>query len=130
MKFRFQVIVLGAALALCLGCGGGANRQSLSGRVTYDGEPLAYGQIQFDPDTAKGHTGPQGAGEIRDGQYRTNPNYGPTPGPHVVRITGWNSAPDNGMLPPPVVSEYETRVEIPSSSAVLDFEIPKKPKKN
>lgn len=115
-------------LFLCAGCGGN-NRQGMTGRVTYDGQPLTYGQIQFDPDTSKGHSGPQGAGEIRDGQYRTNPNYGPTPGPHVVRITGWNTSPDQGMLGPPVVSEYEMRVEIPGSGGTLDFEIPRKQKK-
>ncbi len=116
-------------LCVSLGCGTKPGRQSLSGHVSYDGTPLPYGQIQFDPDTAKGHKGPQGAGEIRDGQYHTNPDYGPVPGPHIVRINGWNRSPDKGMLGPPLVSDYETRIDIPNASAVLDFDIPKKAKK-
>jgi len=58
------------------------------------------------------------------GKYTTAPGFGPVGGPHVVRITGWNSGPDSGMMPAPVVSEYETPVEIPSGGGPLDFAIP------
>jgi hypothetical protein len=111
-------------LALPLGGCGKSGRQNLSGRVTYDGKALPYGTIHFNPNTSKGHSGPQGAGEIRDGRYRTNPDYGPMPGPHVVRITGWTSAPDQGMLPPAVVSNYEVEVEVTVGGGELDFDIP------
>jgi hypothetical protein len=116
-----QVLLL---LALILaGCAKGG-RQHLTGKVTWDGKPLPYGTIHFDPDRDKGHKGPQGAGEIRDGRYRTNPDYGPQPGPHVVRITGWSSEPDQGMLGSPVVRDYETRVEVPANGGELNFDIP------
>lgn len=117
-----------ATLSLVLaaaGCGKtGTDRHDISGGVTYDGRPLVYGQIYFDPDTSKNNRGPQGAGEIRDGRYQTNPGYGPVPGPHIVRITGWSSGPENGMLPPALVTDYEFRVDVPSATGVLNFEIP------
>jgi hypothetical protein len=123
--------VAGALVVLTLtlaGCNKD-NRRALAGAVTYDDKPLPYGTIQFDPDRSKGGSGPQGAGEIRDGRYRTNPNFGPQPGPHVVRITGWSRGPEEGMLPYPVVSGYEIRVEVPASGGELNFAIPSTEKK-
>jgi hypothetical protein len=120
-----SLLVLALALAGC----GKDNRLVLAGAVTYDGKPLPYGTIKFDPDRTKGGSGPQGSGEIRDGRYRTNPNFGPQPGPHVVRITGWSRGPEEGMLPYPVVSEYEIQVDVPAGGGELDFAIPSAEKK-
>jgi hypothetical protein len=123
-----------AALAVVLGflggCGSSDGRNPVTGTVTYDGHPLRYGTIQFDPDTKKGNKGPQGSAEIRDGHYATAPGFGPVAGPHIVRITGWSAGPEAGMLPPPIVSEYETTVEIPVGGGPLDLAIPLVPKKS
>lgn len=118
-------VVLGSAT----GCGSSDGRNPVSGSVTYDGQQLKYGTIQFDPDTKNGNSGPQGSAEIREGRYTTTPGFGPVKGPHVVRITGWNAGPEAGMLPPPLVSEYETTADVPAGGGSLDFAIPLIPKK-
>lgn len=113
-----------ALLALLLvgliGCAKGPKRHDISGKVTYDGKPVFYGTIYFEP--TAGNTGPQGAGEIHEGAYRTNRDYGSVPGPHVVRITGWTGSPAGA---PPAFANYETRVDLPDEEKKdLDFDVP------
>ena len=104
------------------GCGKTQGRHDISGKVTYNGKPVVYGTIYFEPDASAGHGGPQGSGEIHDGLYRTNPDYGPMPGPHVVRITGWDGSPGGA---PPVFSNYEARIDLPNEDKKdLDFVVP------
>jgi len=118
------------ALLTAIGCGNSDGRTVLTGNVTYKGEPLVYGLIYFNPDTKKGQSGPQGVGEIRNGSYRTNPEYGPVPGPHIVRITGWSQLPEQGMLPPALFTDHEISIDIPNaSSGSLNFDVPLKTKK-
>jgi hypothetical protein len=64
------------------GCGG-TTRTSVSGKVTFDGEPVPTGQIVFEP------IGPGrvGIAQIADGAYNMPPEQGPTAGSYIVRIT-------------------------------------------
>jgi hypothetical protein len=72
------------ALAICYccflaGCGG-SGPQSVSGTVTVNGQPLAAGEIQFEPtDATKGAD----AGQIKDGQF----SFKAKPGSVKVKIT-------------------------------------------
>jgi hypothetical protein len=118
------------ALLFLAGCGGSSGRQVISGSVTFDGQLVVYGTITFSPDTAKGGTGPQGSAEIRNGRYQTEGEKGPVLGPQVVRITGWKSSPEEGVLGAPLFNDYTTSVEVAAASHQLDFDIPdpKKPK--
>jgi hypothetical protein len=116
------VLIL-ALLALLPACGSNG-RHSVSGTVTYDGKPMVYGTIAFDPDTSKGVSGPQGSAEIRDGQYRTRSEFAPIAGAHKVRITGWNTSPEKGMVGAPLVNNYIVEVEVPLGGGKLDFNIP------
>ena len=75
----------GAALAGCLvvltaGCGGGSGG-TVSGAVTYDGQPVGDGTITFLPADGKGQ--PVG-GPIANGRYSV---ADVPPGPKVVQIT-------------------------------------------
>lgn len=109
-------------LLVLVGCSKGPTRREIRGKVTYGGKPVFYGTIYFEPDRAAGNVGPQGAGEIREGVYKTNPDYGPVPGRTVVRINGWDQAP-GGV--PPVFANYETRVDLPDADQKdLDFDVP------
>ena len=121
-----------ASFALFLiGCGGsGPSRYELKGKVTFGGLPVKAGTIYFDPDTSKGNSGPQASGPIRDGEYKTNPNFGVIGGPHIVRIIGYDGkrpdGPEGEMLPHGRVlfSEYQTVKDIPKGAASVDFDVP------
>jgi len=109
------------------GCEKSIGRQPVSGSVTHNGRPVVYGTISFAPDVSKGVTGPQGYAEIRNGRYQTDADKGPVSGAHVVRITGWMSSPEEGILGAAVFSEYTTQVEIPAAGSQLDFDVPSQP---
>ena len=72
------------ALVVLLGCGGGPARTSVSGKVTFDGQPVTMGQIAFEPLSG----GRLGIAQIVDGAYLMPAQQGPTAGSYVVRITG------------------------------------------
>jgi hypothetical protein len=77
---------LGALLALAaiVGCNSAdAGRAAISGKVTFDGQPLQSGEIVFEPQGA----GRLGIAQIVDGAYQMPPQQGPTPGKYLVRIT-------------------------------------------
>lgn len=126
------------ALGAALGCSdGGSTRASVSGKVTFDGEPVKSGQIAFEPDGA----GRLGIAQIADGAYSTPAEQGPTAGSYVVRITairltGQKTKPDprNPDQPPADVVEQfipakyndrsELKIEIGAESEVVrDFDL-------
>ena len=94
------------AITICLavfeGCGpvDGLHRQSVSGIVTLDGQPLAAGAIHFEPEpnqaiTAVGAT-------IRDGVFTIAKSQGPIPGSYIVRIYA-----SSGTQPTPAKGQTE-----------------------
>jgi hypothetical protein len=62
-------------------------RVAVTGSVTLDGQPLAQGQIQFDP--VPGTQGPTtlAVAEIKDGKYSIDRTMGPVPGKYKVSIS-------------------------------------------
>jgi hypothetical protein len=80
-------LLVTAALA---GCGPAAPEfHQLSGKVTFDGQPVVYGTVEFIPDAAKGHKGPAGSADINDGVYDTSlaGGQGLSKGPYIARLT-------------------------------------------
>ena len=67
------------------GCGGSSDRRSLCGTVTFDGEPLPEGSIEFIP--APGTKGPVAGGKITDGKFTVDSNKGTFDGTFRVEIT-------------------------------------------
>jgi len=116
------------ALAPC-GCGGGGDgpsRFDVSGSVTFNSQPVPFGRVVFDPDTAAGNKGPQGFAEIRDGSYDTRSGRGTVGGPHIVRISGFGTDPKTGNEDNPVPAlfpDYQTKVDLPKSEATQDFAV-------
>ena len=73
-----------AASSLALGCG--ETGTSMSGTVTYDGQPVTNGAITLVPQDG----GPTVGAPINNGTYRiTNV----APGKHVVQIVGFEKVP-------------------------------------
>lgn len=103
--FRLVLLLLLATLAG--GCGGAS---SVSGTVTYEGEPLPKGQILFLPADGKG---PSAGAAIVQGKYTIN-NL--TPGPKTVQIV---ATPESAA--PPVMSLEEMAKKGPTGSALPDL---------
>ena len=76
---------LAAALSFLSGCAerSGPDRQPVSGNVTFEGEPLDQGTIQFTP-TAR--TGIGSGAAIADGEYTVPQDKGLPPGEYRVMI--------------------------------------------
>lgn len=79
----------GLALLPLAGCGGDTlgKRYSVYGTVTYNGEPVPYGNIFFVPDDA--NVGRAASGTIEDGDYQLSTaggNDGAFPGSYKIRI--------------------------------------------
>ena len=95
-KFRVVGMALGvAATAAILGCGddsGLATRYKVSGKVTYNGQPVTKGTVTFQPDEGRAATG-----AIQpDGTYRLSTfaeNDGAVPGHHKVMIVANDAGP-------------------------------------
>jgi hypothetical protein len=90
-------LLIVAASLLPWGCGGPTDelpRQAVSGKVTFKGQPLAQGMIQFQPADG-GATA--GGGAIADGEYSIAKAEGLVPGKYQVVVT---STPPPAPLPP------------------------------
>ncbi|MFM7243213.1 MAG: hypothetical protein ACKO40_03435 [Planctomycetaceae bacterium] len=75
----FRRLAAGVALAAMLGCG--PTSSTVSGTVTFNGEPVASGAISLFPTDGKGS--PAG-GLIKDGRYTVT---GVTPGEKTVQLS-------------------------------------------
>lgn len=88
-----------------LGCGkSGVERVYVSGKATYDGQPIEIGQIRFVPTSPA--TGPVTIERIENGQYATKTTGGVTPGTHRVEMRMYDS------------HEYETAPRVAGSASV------------
>ncbi len=134
MKLPVVVWIAVAATVFVAGCGrggGGPTRYTVTGTVTFRGQPVPYGRIDFEPDTEQGNSGPFGTAEIRQGRYTTARSRGVVGGPHVVRILGSDGVPlevaDEGSVDPrgmPLFPEYTERVDLPHKNTTWDFDVP------
>jgi hypothetical protein len=141
-NFRW-VVTLGIVLALTA-CGSKNAPVHVWGDVTFDGEKVEAGTIEFNP--IDGTKGPQTGGTIKAGRYDVSAGVGPLAGgTYLVRITATaktGKTTPNPVAPagPPVEAltmyipaEYNTkstlRVTIPpqASANKFDFALTSKP---
>jgi len=120
----FPVLLLLPALLSVLGCGGSGQdgRMPLNGSVTYDGQPVPYGDIVFTPDGSKGNSGPQGFASIVDGKYDTRKGAlgkGVAGGPMQLRVSAFKEPGGKGII---VETEFE--LELPQEGGEFDIVIP------
>ncbi len=119
-------------LGLCwVGCGGDSEipRYELSGTVTFRGEPVPAGYIEFTPDRGAGNPGPGTQADIEGGRYATRPGRGSIGGPHVLAVYGYNGVPVQqgpvvNPLGTPVCQFQDVPAELPRSDGSYDIELP------
>jgi hypothetical protein len=133
--YRIARIVALAVATLTVGCGGSdLDRIPVAGRVTFNGEAVAKGQIRFIPQS--GTKGPVTVEPINEGQYATDKTGGVPIGSHRVEIRGYDAheyatAPTGPGSPPIkqlLPAKYNTASELsatldPNSDHELNFEL-------
>jgi hypothetical protein len=135
-----RCVAFGVVLALCAGCSGAPETAVVSGSVTFDGDPVAEGQVAFEPQSG----GRMAYAVISKGEYRTPKDRGVEPGTYLVRITASrptgklaeedsfirdeaSAVVNEQFIPAKYNSASGLTVEIkPGASAVHDFELTSK----
>lgn len=85
-RFRSVIclVLIAAISSIVAGCGD-ARRQSVSGTVTFDGQPLKEGSIRFIP--TEGAEGPSAGADIIDGKFEIPKDVGTFAGKFQVQVT-------------------------------------------
>jgi len=85
-------------MIVAAGCGKRSELEKVvvSGEVTYQGEPVADGDIRFEP--MPGTDGPLSGAAIRDGKYVAKGRGGVPVGEHLVRIRAFRTAAGGGDM--------------------------------
>lgn len=122
LSMRPLLLLLCGTLLLS-GCGtetSGPDRFHVSGKVTFNGQPVKAGTIYFQPTT-----GPAGSAQIVDGAYDTKSGQGVVGGPHQVQISGFDgNAVNPGEMGNPVFNPHTIEKDLPKEDTVLDIEVP------
>ncbi|MBA2114941.1 hypothetical protein [Bremerella alba] len=125
--------VIALAILLITGCGTekSSDVYSVSGNITYDGQPLPKGNISFAPDASQNNQGPGATAEIKDGEYKMMPGKGISGGPYELVISGYDGVPitsgEGGMDPNGKVlfESYKMSLDLPHKDTQHDIEVPK-----
>jgi hypothetical protein len=124
--------LLGAALVVTAGCGGGAKPVKVAGRVTLDDQPLAGATVTFTPtDAGTGHIAAGRTGE--DGEFRLTTfsiDDGAVPGDYkvTVKVDGVLDVPIEGD-PMKMDDEAKTKFFMRSSTKTKEAEEKERRKK-
>lgn len=123
-----------ALVALTLGCAD-SGRYRVSGRVTFDGQPVPVGMVTFLPIGPSDRERSAGFCQIKAGQFDSRAGRSPMEGRHRVLISGFDgvayTSEIGGLLDDnpegrPLFPLYAVEVEIPKAQGtVLDFDVPK-----
>ncbi|MCA8988284.1 MAG: hypothetical protein KDA78_11610 [Planctomycetaceae bacterium] len=135
MIHTLRCTILLTVTSLLAGCGSGDSVQlyQYSGTVTFEGQPVVYGQVEFLPDVEKGNDGPRGVAEIIDGKYDTSANGGRgfIGGAAILKITALKQRPpevaDETQEVPPVESicvAFPMEMSLEEKSTTIDLKIP------
>jgi hypothetical protein len=121
-----------AVIAACCtlataGCGPRvpAGLVAVTGEVAFQGRPVPYGEVVFEPDSAKGNRGPQCRCPINNGVYATRPGFGAPVGPVVVMVTGFTCPPGFDYLESkPLFEAHSFTADLSAASPQLDIVVP------
>ena len=107
-----------AILATCMlliptgGCSPDDGRRSVSGNVTFQGEPVLEGHVRLSP--VKGTSGPVIGTRIEDGKFRTPRDDSPFAGTYRVEITGSRKTGRTIRRAPLHLEEEEYEQDLPA----------------
>ena len=105
----FLIVIGGLVTVSATGCGSGDKyeRVVVEGTVTFEGEPISYGQVHFVP--SGGTRAPKVGAHIYDGKYVADSRGGVPAGTHRIRVLGYKPNPRftnaDGTLKPGVNAE-------------------------
>ncbi len=130
---RFLSVLIVLAATGCSGQTEGPQRHTLSGTVTYNGQPVPAGEIIISPDSAAGNNGLGSYAVIKDGLYETAPDKGITGGAYILNLTGFDGVPfksDDGaetfLQGKTLFSDYKFKHQFQEQNATLNIEVPAK----
>jgi len=132
-RIHLKISVLSfIALAVSIsGCGGqdGPVRYSLNGSITMpDGKPAPAGEINFEPDSSAGNSGPGSMVQISKGKYSLPMDQGVVGGKYIVTITPFDGVPFGESLQgkPLVKTPYVEKIDLPAKNGAQDFKVSQK----
>jgi len=128
---RQSCVWLGSLALVCLalaGCGDGLKRYRVKGTVTFEGKPVQFGAIFFEPTESVGKIAPTVYLPVRDGKYDAN-DKGPIAGKYRVVVGGMDKSrdrvDDDGITQTArLFQDYAFEVEMPPPNNTLDVEVP------
>lgn len=125
LRLTFAIVVC----LLAAGCSkDGPKRFDHWGKITYRGQPIPKGVMNFDPDLGAKNDGPQGFAEIVNGEYdtRKRPMTGPGSGKYVIRIFAADGVPgpEAPMGKPLFTSQVELSEDLKAQDGELNLVIP------
>lgn len=114
---------------LSAGCGGSRDGiVQIQGEVTYDGQPVPTGRIDFIPVGNEGATGSGGYAMIKAGAFDTRTDgKGLAPGNYLARLNGFDGVAGSdgessyGKL---LFERYEQEIEITPGQEAIRFDVP------
>src|SRR5262245_39980157 len=127
MFLRYPLVVA-VCLCLALGCNSKPKGAQLSGKVTFKGQPVPAGYIQFTPDVGNGGRGSIKVLQIKDGVYDSSkepPDQALTPGAYLLRIAGFDGKPvplwGQGKQ---IFNPVDDTFVVPDGVSTKDFTVP------
>lgn len=132
------LLLIAPSLAAIIGCGGegaGPGKYHVSGKVTFQGQPIPEGEILFTPDTSSGNRGPASIAYVKDGQYSTQPGKGLIGGAYKLEVEGFETKAeldqDGEVIVAPLFPTFVSQHEFEQQDSTFDFEVevPKSKKK-
>jgi len=126
---RAWFVLLSLSGALALGCGGdGLTRYPVKGTVTFQGKPVEFGAIFFEPTASVGEVAPTVYLPVRDGKYDAG-QEGPVKGKYRVVVGGEDRSSkkvdsDGVTHTKQLFADYKFEVEIPPPDNTLNVEVP------
>jgi hypothetical protein len=125
---RAWCCLLAVVCVAVAGCGDDLKRQRVQGTVTFQGQPVEFGAVFFEPTASVGKVAPTVYLPIRNGKYDTG-GQGPVAGKYRVVVGGMdkskNKVDDDGITQTAqLFRDYTFEVDIPPPNNTLDIEVP------